>query len=57
MKKKNLQKVGEKRKSETNSSSSSQGLPLSDGREIKKVETELLLQNPLRHFPPNSFLR
>ncbi|KAG5396476.1 hypothetical protein IGI04_018290 [Brassica rapa subsp. trilocularis] len=45
-----------KKKSETNSSSSSNALPLNDGREIKK-ETELLRQNPLRHFPPNSFLR
>ncbi|CAH2059577.1 unnamed protein product [Thlaspi arvense] len=46
----------EKKKSETISSSSSNVLPLNDGREIKK-ETELLRQNPLRHFPPNSFLR
>uniref|UniRef100_A0A1J3H135 Mitotic spindle checkpoint protein BUBR1 n=1 Tax=Noccaea caerulescens TaxID=107243 RepID=A0A1J3H135_NOCCA len=45
----------EKKKSETISSSSNV-LPLHDGREIKK-ETELLRQNPLRHFPPNSFLR
>ncbi|KAL0722268.1 hypothetical protein Bca4012_036867 [Brassica carinata] len=45
-----------KRKSETVSSSSSDAMPLNDGREIKK-ETELLRQNPLRHFPPNSFLR
>ncbi|KAL1206186.1 Mitotic spindle checkpoint protein BUBR1 [Cardamine amara subsp. amara] len=45
----------EKKKSETISSSSNV-LPLNDGREIKK-ETELLRQNPLRHFPPNSFLR
>ncbi|KAJ0240132.1 Mitotic spindle checkpoint protein BUBR1 [Hirschfeldia incana] len=49
--------VEKKRKSETtSSSSSSNALPLNDGREIKK-ETELLRQNPLRHFPPNSFLR
>ncbi|KFK31015.1 hypothetical protein AALP_AA6G057300 [Arabis alpina] len=41
-----------KKKSETSSSTK----PLNDGREIKK-ETELLRQNPLRHFPPNSFLR
>ncbi|CAN8315966.1 unnamed protein product [Cochlearia groenlandica] len=46
----------EKKKSETNSSSSSDVLPLKNGRDIKK-ETELLRQNPLRHFPPNSFLR
>ncbi|CAH8389353.1 unnamed protein product [Eruca vesicaria subsp. sativa] len=45
-----------KKKTETNSSSSSNALPLNDGREIKK-ETELLRQDPLRHFPPNSFLR
>ncbi|XP_018480469.1 mitotic spindle checkpoint protein BUBR1 isoform X2 [Raphanus sativus] len=46
----------EKKKSETISPSSSNVLPLNDGREIKK-ETELLRQNPLRHFPPNSYLR
>ncbi|KAF8108836.1 hypothetical protein N665_0104s0150 [Sinapis alba] len=45
-----------KKKSETISPSSSNVFPLNDGREIKK-ETELLRQNPLRHFPPNSFLR
>ncbi|KAF2568123.1 hypothetical protein F2Q68_00027906 [Brassica cretica] len=45
----------EKKKSETISSSSNI-LPLNDGREINK-ETELLRQNPLRHFPPSSFLR
>ncbi|KAL0836916.1 hypothetical protein Bca101_088806 [Brassica carinata] len=47
----------EKRKKiETISPSSSNVLPLNDGREIKK-ETELLRQNPLRHFSRNSFLR
>ncbi|KAG2308948.1 hypothetical protein Bca52824_028696 [Brassica carinata] len=48
--------VEKKKKSETTSPSASNVLPLNDGREIKK-ETELLRQNPLRHFPPNSFLR
>ncbi|KAL0774888.1 hypothetical protein Bca101_040040 [Brassica carinata] len=45
----------EKKKSETISSSSNI-LPLNDSCEIKK-ETELLRQNPLRHFPSSSFLR
>ncbi|KAL6573391.1 hypothetical protein OROHE_001850 [Orobanche hederae] len=31
-------------------------LRLGDGRDIKK-ETELLRENPLRHFPPNSLPR
>ncbi|ESQ51953.1 hypothetical protein EUTSA_v10016779mg [Eutrema salsugineum] len=47
---------GEKKKKTETISSSSNVLPLNDGREIKK-ETELLRQNPLRHFPSNSFLR
>jgi checkpoint serine/threonine-protein kinase len=46
----------EKKKNDETISSSSNVLPLNGGREIKK-ETELLRQNPLRHFPPNSFLR
>ncbi|XP_033146323.1 mitotic spindle checkpoint protein BUBR1-like [Brassica rapa] len=49
------ERVQKKKKSETISSSSNV-LPLNDGREIKK-ETELLRQNPLRHFPSSSFLR
>ncbi|CAN6866053.1 unnamed protein product [Brassica oleracea] len=48
--------VEKRKKIETISPSSSNVLPLTDGREIKK-ETELLRQNPLRHFPRNSFLR
>ncbi|XP_010509866.1 PREDICTED: mitotic spindle checkpoint protein BUBR1-like isoform X1 [Camelina sativa] len=47
---------GNKKKTDETISSSSNALPLNDGLEIKK-ETELLRQNPLRHFPPNSFLR
>ncbi|CAN7061704.1 unnamed protein product [Brassica rapa subsp. trilocularis] len=49
------ERVQKKKKSETISSSSNV-LPLNEGREIKK-ETELLRQNPLRHFPSSSFLR
>ncbi|CAG7891170.1 unnamed protein product [Brassica rapa] len=48
--------VEKRKKIETIPPSSSNVLPLNDGREIKK-ETELLRQNPLRHFPRNSFLR
>ncbi|XP_019057031.1 PREDICTED: mitotic spindle checkpoint protein BUBR1 isoform X2 [Tarenaya hassleriana] len=46
----------EVKKNHDENKSSSSNLPLKDGQEIKK-ETELLRQNPLRNFPPNSFLR